>query len=48
MGTLLLLIVRFVLGWNAVSVADYQVLAVTLSLDTIALFILIFLLRKRA
>ena len=48
MGTLLMIIVRFVLGWNAETVADYQVLAVTLSLDTIALFILFSLFKKKA
>lgn len=47
MGTLLMLIFRFVLGWNALEVADYQVISVTASLDTIALLVLLKLLKKK-
>ncbi len=42
-----MLVFRFVLGWNALAVADYQVIAVTLSLDTIAFFLLLILLKKK-
>lgn len=47
MGSLLMLVIRFVLGWNADFVADYQIMALTLSLDTIALILLISLLKKK-
>lgn len=46
MGTLLMLIFRFILGWNAEGVADYQVISVTLSLDSIALLTLLSLRKK--
>lgn len=47
MGTLLMLVFRFVLGWNAEMIADYQIISLTLSLDTIAFLFLISLLKKK-
>ena len=48
MGTILMLIFRFVLGWNAEGVSDYQIISLTASLDSIAIFLLIGLFKKRS
>jgi hypothetical protein len=47
MGTILLLIFRFVLGYDSDHFANYQLLSLTVSLDTIAFLILISLFKKR-
>lgn len=47
MGTLVMLVCRFVLGFNNVG-GDYQTIALTASLDTIALLLLLWLKRQRS
>lgn len=47
MGTLLMLVFRFVLGWNAEMISDYQIISITASLDTIAFLVLISLIKKK-
>ncbi len=47
MGTILLLIFRFALGYDSESFANYQLLSLTLSLDTIAFLLLLAVFKKK-